>query len=157
MKNKKILTYIGFILLCQLTGIIGSLFTTPAIPGWYAQLIKPSFSPPNWLFGPVWTTLYTLMGISVSIIWFSQKNPSRKKALKVFFIQLALNSLWSILFFGLKNPTLAFAEIIILWGFILYIIILFGKINKKASYLLIPYILWVTLASILNLAIAILN
>ena len=157
MKNKKILTYIGFILACQIAGIIGSLFTAPAVKGWYTTINKSPLNPPSWVFAPVWTTLFVMMGVSVSIIWLSEKNEGRSKALKVFFVQLVLNTLWSIIFFGLKNPPLAFIEIIVLWFVILYTIILFRKIDRKASYLLIPYILWVSFASVLNLSIAILN
>ncbi|MBW6441818.1 tryptophan-rich sensory protein [Patescibacteria group bacterium] len=157
MKNKNIFTYISFIIICQLAGIIGSLFTTPAIRGWYTGITKPSFNPPNWLFAPVWTTLFVLMGISVSMIWLSEKNELRKKALVIFFIQLVLNTLWSIIFFGMENPMLAFYEIIILWFAILYTIILFWKIKKPAAILLIPYILWVSFAAVLNLSIALLN
>ncbi|HPD74135.1 MAG TPA: tryptophan-rich sensory protein [Patescibacteria group bacterium] len=157
MKNKKILTYIGFILVCQMAGIIGSLFTAPAVKGWYTTINKSPLNPPSWVFAPVWTTLFIMMGVAVSIIWLSGKNETRSKALKVFFLQLFLNTLWSIIFFGLKNPPLAFIEIVVLWFAILYTIILFRKIDKKASYLLIPYILWVSFASVLNLSIAILN
>jgi tryptophan-rich sensory protein len=157
MKNKKIFTYIVAIVICQSAGIIGSIFTAPAVRGWYVGINKPSFSPPNWVFAPVWTTLFLLMGISLAIVWLSEKNDLRKKALRIFFVQLILNTLWSIIFFGMENPLLAFIEIIVLWFAILYTIILFRKIDKKASYLLVPYILWVTFASVLNLAIAILN
>ena len=157
MKNKKIFVYVVFIIICQLAGILGSLFTTPAIRGWYTEIQKPSFNPPNWIFAPVWTTLFVLMGISVSIVWLSEKNELRKKALTVFFIQLILNTLWSIIFFGMENPMLAFIEIIFLWFAILYTIILFWKIQRPAAILLIPYILWVSFASVLNLSIALLN
>ncbi len=157
MKNKRTITYIVFILVCQMAGIIGSLFTAPAVKGWYTTINKSPLNPPSWVFAPVWTTLFVMMGISVSIIWLSEKNEGRSKALKVFFVQLLLNTLWSIIFFGLKNPPLAFIEIIVLWFAILYTIILFRKIDRKASYLLIPYILWVSFASVLNLSIAILN
>jgi tryptophan-rich sensory protein len=157
MKIKKIFTYVAAIIICQSAGIIGSIFTAPAVRGWYTGINKPSFSPPNWVFAPVWTTLFVLMGISLAAVWLSEKNGLRKKAIKVFFVQLVLNTLWSIIFFGLENPSLAFVEIIILWFSILYTIILFGKINRKAAYLLIPYLLWVTFASVLNLSIAILN
>ena len=157
MKNKRTITYIVFILVCQMAGIIGSLFTAPAVKGWYTTINKSPLNPPSWVFAPVWTTLFVMMGISVSIIWLSEKNEGRSKALKVFFIQLFLNTLWSIIFFGFKNPPLAFIEIIVLWFAILYTIILFRKIDRKASYLLIPYILWVSFASVLNLSIAILN
>mgnify|MGYP001047338880 CR=1 FL=1 len=157
VKNKKIFTYIVSIIICQLAGIIGSIFTTPAIKGWYTGITKPSFNPPNWIFAPVWITLFVLMGISLAIVWLSEKNDLRKKALKVFFVQLVLNTLWSIIFFGMENPLLAFIEMVVLWVVILYTIILFRKINRKASCLLISYTLWVSFASVLNLAIAILN
>ena len=108
-----------------LAGFIGSYFTSPNIPTWYASLNKPFFNPPSWLFGPVWTLLYILMGISLYQIWISQKSKQKTKAIKLFLIQLVLNSLWSILFFGLQNPFLAFIEIIFLWFLILALIILF--------------------------------
>ena len=157
MKNNKILTYLGFILVCQAAGIIGSIFTAPAVKGWYTTINKSPLNPPSWVFAPVWTTLFIMMGIAVSIIWLSEKNEARTKAPKVFFVQLVLNTLWSIIFFGLKNPALAFVEIILLWLAILYTIILFRKINRKASCLLIPYILWVSFASVLTLSVALLN
>lgn len=147
-----------FILVCQSAGLIGSLFTFPAIDSWYAGLIKPSFSPPNWLFGPAWTTLYTLMGIAIFLIWLSPKeNKERDKSFVLFFTQLILNTLWSIIFFGLKNPLLAFVEILLLWALILLTTIQFYKVNKSASFLMIPYILWVSFASVLNLFIFLLN
>ena len=157
MKNNKVFTYLGFILVCQMAGIIGSVFTAPAVKGWYTTINKSPLNPPSWVFAPVWTILFIMMGISVSIIWLSEKNEARTKALKVFFVQLVLNTLWSIIFFGLKNPALAFVEIILLWLAILYTIILFRKINRKASCLLIPYILWVSFASVLTLSVALLN
>ena len=157
MKNNKVFTYLGFILVCQAAGIIGSIFTAPAVKGWYTTINKSPLNPPSWVFAPVWTTLFIMMGIAVSIIWLSEKNEARTKALKVFFVQLVLNTLWSIIFFGLKNPALAFVEIILLWLAILYTIILFRKINRKASCLLIPYILWVSFASVLTLSVVLLN
>jgi len=132
---------------------VGSIFTTPAIPGWYATLQKPSFSPPNFLFAPVWTTLYILMGISLALIL----NKKNKTAIIFFVVQLVLNSLWSILFFGLKSPKLAFVEIIFLWLAILITILKFFKISKLAGWLFVPYLLWVSFASVLNLTIVRLN
>jgi len=143
------------ILICQIAGIIGSIFTTPSITTWYADLQQPAFSPPNWVFGPVWITLYTLMGISLYLVWNKKNNV--KIPLTLFFIQLILNSIWSIIFFGLQNSFYALIEIIILWIAILLTIISFYKISKKASLLLIPYIIWVTLAAILNYYIWVLN
>ncbi|MBU4360264.1 tryptophan-rich sensory protein [Candidatus Parcubacteria bacterium] len=139
----------------QLAGFIGSLFTTPAIPIWYASLIKPSFSPPNWIFGPMWILLYILMGISIYLIWNNiEKN---KNIFWLFWIHLFFNATWSIIFFGLQNPGLAFVNILIILLFIIILIIKFYKINKYASYLLIPYLLWVSFASALNYFIWYLN
>lgn len=160
MKIKKPLLLVASILISQMAGIIGSIFTTSAIPTWYEFLNKPTFNPPNWVFGPVWIILYTLMGISIYRIWIKKANKNNEKiklALQVFGIQLFLNALWSVIFFGLQNLGLALLEIIILWLVILYLIKLFWKIDKTASYLLIPYILWVSFAAILNYSIWNLN
>lgn len=144
---------IASIIICQLIGIIGSFFTISSVSTWYLTLNKPSFNPPGWIFGSVWTILYLLMGISLYLIW----NKKSKTAIIFFVIQLFLNLSWSILFFGLKSPLLAFIEIILLWLAILLTIIITYKISKPAAYLLIPYILWVSFAIILNLFIVILN
>lgn len=136
------------IIICNLAGAIGSIFTFEAIPNWYATLTKPSFSPPNWVFGPVWTTLYLLMGISAYLIW--EKSKKFNMPLKIFALQLFLNALWSFIFFGMKNPALAFLEIIALWLSVAYTIVLFYKLDKRAAYLLLPYIAWITFASVLN-------
>lgn len=136
--------------LCLGAGIIGSFFTFSAIPTWYVTLDKPSFSPPNWIFGPVWTLLYILMGISLYRVWTNKKVPT------VFWVQLILNTLWSIIFFGMRNPTLALVDIAALWIAIVLTIKAFYEINKLAAYLLIPYLLWVSFAIILNLSIVLL-
>lgn len=147
-----------FILLPLAAGAIGSLVTFDAIPAWYATLAKPSFAPPNWLFGPVWTTLYVLMGISAYLIWQKGRESGKvKSALTMFGIQLALNVLWSILFFGFRSPFYGLLCIILLWLAIAYCIRLFHPIDKRAAYLLVPYILWVTFASLLNFSIWALN
>lgn len=146
------------IVVCQMAGILGTFFTAPAIDTWYATLAKPDFSPPNWLFAPAWTLLYTLMGISVYLVW--QKGVAKKEvraALVFFGIQLALNALWSPLFFGLKNLGLAFAEIILMWGFILATIIKFYRLDRRAAYFLLPYLAWVSFASLLNYSLWKLN
>ena len=146
------------IIICQAIGGIGSIFTAPSIPTWYASLAKPWFTPPNWVFAPVWITLFLLMGISMYLIWekgIGKKNV--KVALSVFGAQLVLNAIWSILFFGLQSPFYAFIEIIILWIAILATIISFYKISRPAGIILIPYIVWVTIASSLNYYIWILN
>ncbi|MCI0470546.1 MAG: tryptophan-rich sensory protein [Candidatus Aminicenantes bacterium] len=139
------------IIICQLAGIIGGLFTSQTIPTWYQTIKKPAFTPPNWIFGPVWTLLYLLMGIALYLVWKSAA-PGKAKALAVFFFfaQLALNVLWSFLFFFLKNPLAGFIDIIVLWISILVTILLFYPLSKVGSLLLVPYILWVTFASVLN-------
>jgi len=154
----KIVKFLIAILICQIAGIVGSLFTSPSIPTWYATIEKPKFTPPNWVFAPVWTTLFVLMGISAYLIWNQGlENKIVKTALWVFGIQLVLNMLWSLLFFGLHSPLYAFFEIIILWLAILFTILNFFKISRTAGWLLVPYIIWVSFAAILNFYIARLN
>lgn len=152
---KKFWQFIVCLLICEGAGGVGAIFTTPAIASWYATLTKPSFSPPNWLFGPAWTILFLLMAISLYLIWQSKEN--KKAALWVFAIQLALNILWSVIFFGQQQPFIAFIEIIILWLAILMNIIYFYRVNKTAGLLLVPYILWVSFASVLNYVVWQLN
>ena len=159
MSNKtKALKLAVSIIACLLAGFIGGIFTSSSVSTWYETLNKPSFSPPNWVFGPVWTLLYILMGISFYIVWLkSFKEKEVKKAAAIFAVQLLLNMLWSILFFGLKSPLAAFIEVVLLWLAICLTILQFSKISKPAAYLLVPYILWVSFASVLNLAIVLLN
>ncbi|MBP9702897.1 tryptophan-rich sensory protein [Candidatus Woesebacteria bacterium] len=147
-----------FIVLAQSAGLLGSLFTFSAIPTWYATLDKPFFSPPNYLFGPVWTTLYTLMGISAYLVYRRFQFGKKAKIFwQLYWAQLVLNTLWSILFFGFKEPGLAFVEIVALWYFIVRTIQESKKLNKNAAYLLYPYLAWVSFAALLNLAIYLLN
>jgi tryptophan-rich sensory protein len=151
---KLIVSIIG----CELVGILSTPFTLTAISTWYVFLNKPLFSPPNWVFGPVWTVLYCLMGISAFLIWEKAgKNKKGKRALSYFLLQLFFNFLWSLLFFGLRNPVLGFLDIIALLVSIIVTILAFYKISKLAAYLLIPYLLWVSFATILNLSIVVLN
>ena len=157
MFKKSILPLLVFILITLFAGFIGSLFTTPSIASWYAFINKPSFSPPNWLFAPVWSLLYILMGIAAFLVWQKRDNLKTKPALMFYGIQLILNTFWSIIFFGMHNPGLAFLEIIILWTFILITLIKFYKINKTSGILFIPYFIWVSFASILNFAVWMLN
>lgn len=155
---KNILKLFLFIIGCELVGILATPFTVSSIPTWYAELIKPSFSPPNWVFGPVWVVLYLLMGVSVYLIW---KEGTKKKRVKIalfyFLIQLFFNFLWSAVFFGLHQPLLAFVDIILLFGAIILTMVKFNKISKVAFYLLIPYLVWVSFATILNVSIVFLN
>ena len=154
----KIIKFIISVAVCELVGLISTPFTISAIQTWYQYLNKPSFSPPNWVFGPVWTILYFLMGISAYLIWIKGlKNKKVKPALKIFIVQLIFNFLWSIFFFGMHNPILSLIDIILLWITILLTIIKFYELSKPAAYLLIPYILWVSFATLLNFAIVILN
>jgi tryptophan-rich sensory protein len=144
--------------LCQLAGIIGSVFTTPAIPTWYASLRKPGFNPPNGVFGPVWIALFVLMGISLFLVWRKGLDiPYVKSGIMLFSIQLIFNVLWSAVFFGLKSPLGGLGIIIILWILILLTMIEFYKVSEVAGALLIPYILWVSFATILNASLYILN
>lgn len=155
---KKVAGIVVAIVVCELAGIIGSLFTTPSIPGWYAGLVKPSFNPPAWVFAPVWTTLYAMMGLAAWLITEKGlKRPEVKKALAVFAAQLVLNTLWSIVFFGAHRLLGAVIVIALLWAMILWTILLFRKISKPAAWLLVPYILWVSFASVLTVAIYVLN
>jgi tryptophan-rich sensory protein len=151
---KDIFKFIIAILIPQLAAGLGSIFTASSVSTWYLTLNKPSFNPPSWVFGPVWTALFILMGISLFLVW---KKKVDKKAMAFFGVQLGLNVLWSIFFFGLRNPALAFVEIIVLWSAILINIIYFYKISKPAAYLLVPYILWVSFAAVLNFTIFYLN
>ena len=146
------------IIICEVAGIAGSVFTIPSIPVWYASLQKPGFSPPNWIFAPVWTALFALMGISLYLV-VKQGLGKRevRTAVFVFAVQLALNAIWSFLFFGLQNPYLGLVEIAILWVAILLTTTKFYPIDRRASYLLVPYILWVTFAAFLNCSIWMLN
>ena len=149
---------VAFVVLCELAGVIGSLFTISAIPTWYAVLRKHWFTPPNWLFGPIWLTLYFLMGISLYLVFESKRNKAKEKpALWAFGVQLFLNVLWSVLFFGMHYMFYGFIEIVLLWISIAVTIILFFKVSKVAAYLLLPYILWVTIAALLNYYVFILN
>ncbi|MBK9793558.1 MAG: tryptophan-rich sensory protein [Sphingobacteriales bacterium] len=146
------------IFICMAVGGISGYLTASEIPGWYMSLNKPGFNPPNWIFAPVWTTLYILMGVSFWLIWKSSVDEAVKnRAMLFFIIQLVLNFFWSIIFFSFHQLGFAMAEIVLLWIFILFSIISFYPISKAASYLLIPYICWVSFASVLNFAVWRLN
>ena len=138
---------IVFILLCQAAGILGSAYTIKSIPTWYKGLIKPSFNPPSWLFGPVWTLLYTLMAISGYLLW---QNPNSKLPVILFFVQLMLNAIWTPLFFGAKKLGWAFVELTFMWAAILLTIIFSWSVSPWAAYLLLPYLAWVSFAGTLN-------
>ncbi|HEX8591299.1 MAG TPA: TspO/MBR family protein [Candidatus Paceibacterota bacterium] len=145
------------VVICELAGVIGSLFTRSSIDDWYQYLERPSFAPPNWVFGPVWTLLYALMGIAAFLIWKAPQSAAQRVALTLFVVQLALNTLWSVIFFGLRNPGLALLEIIVLWVLILATIVAFARVRHAAAVLLVPYIAWVSFATILNYSFWALN
>jgi tryptophan-rich sensory protein len=154
MKRENLLKLVASILICQMAGIVGSFFTMPAISGWYATLNKPWFTPPGWFIGVVWLTLFTFMGIALYLVW--HKGFARL-TLGIFSVQLVLNMLWSFLFFGFQSPLLGLIEIAILWVFIALNIWAFWRIDKRAGYMLLPYIMWVTIAAILNYYVFLLN
>lgn len=153
---KNIFKLIISIVLPQLTGGLGAIVTISSVGSWYQTINKPFFTPPSWVFGPAWTTLYLLMGISLFLIWKSE-HPMKKTALWLFAIQLVLNGIWSPAFFGLESPILGLVVIIPLWIMIVVCIRFFFPINKAASYLLIPYLMWVSFATALNTGIWYLN
>jgi translocator protein len=139
------------------TGAVAGLFTAKAVPEWYASLNQPSFSPPNLVFGPVWTALYILLGVSLFLVWKLDSGKERNLAILAFLIQLILNFGWSFIFFYFKMIGFALVEIVILWIAIVIMLYLFYKIKPIAAYINIPYLLWVTFASILNSAYYFLN
>ncbi len=148
----------GSVGLCLSTGMVGSIYTLQSVKWWYPTLTKPALNPPAWIFGPVWTILFILMGLSLYLVW----NKGLKKkgvidGIALFGVQLILNITWSYLFFGIRNPFLALVEISVLWGAILLTAWKFYKIDRTAGCLLIPYLLWVSFASYLTLSIVLLN
>lgn len=159
MKKHKLFALLVSLAAPLVAGAVGNAVTSPYITGWYAELAKPAFNPPNWVFGPVWTLLYILMGLALYFVWTAPKSKKydKKKAITAFGVQLALNVLWSVVFFGLQSPWLGVMTIVGLLIGILLTVQLFQPISKKAAYLLVPYVLWVSFATVLNTAVAVLN
>jgi len=169
------------IIICEFAGVIGSIFTMPSIGNWYKDLEKPFFNPPNWIFAPVWTLLFLLMGTAFYLVWqekwviknsieilnniknyswikkFLDRISTKEGVILIFFVQLFLNILWSFIFFGLHRTGFAFLELLVLWVAILLTIISFYRISKKAAYMLYPYIFWVSFAGVLNFMLWFLN
>ena len=141
---------------CVLLGILSGVGTASSVQTWFPSIIKPTWNPPSWLFGPVWTALYIMMGIALALVWHTP-HPKRNIAIRLFILQFILNLAWSFIFFSLHQIGWAFVEIICIWTSILLTIFAFSEVNKKAAYLLVPYISWVTFASILNGTIWYLN
>ena len=156
MKLKNFLKLVVSLVVCQLAGVVGSVFTVSQIPIWYQTLNKPVLNPPAWVFGPVWAGLYLLMGIALYLIWQSNSK-DKKRALWFFTIQLVLNAVWSPVFFGAHSIGSALVIIVLMWMAIVMTIFIFSKVSKPAAALLVPYILWVSFATYLNLALWWLN
>jgi benzodiazapine receptor len=146
------------ILVCQAAGVIGGLATAPNVETWYAYVEKPTFTPPDWVFSPVWISLYLLMGVSGYLVWRKGLDKSGvRKAMAVYVVQLILNPVWSFAFFGLHSPLAGLVVIVILWFSIILTIFYFLKVSRTAAFLLVPYILWVSFATVLNFSIFVLN
>ncbi len=158
MNTQRTLRFIVSITIPLLAGYIGSVFTTPALPIWYNALVKPALTPPSLVFAPVWTSLFLLMGVAFFLVWSTGAGSTKsKRAMGMFLFQLVVNMLWSVAFFGLQSPLLGLVVISILWLSILCTMRSFYPISKTSTYLLLPYILWVSFASYLNYAIWTLN
>jgi translocator protein len=142
-----------FIVVCFAAASVGSFITNTSVNTWYAQLRKPDWTPPNWIFGPVWTMQYVLMAVSAWLVWRSTEWSVAKSGLVLFGIQLALNTLWSLLFFGLREVRLAFVEIMLLWMMVVATVVSFLPLSRLAAWLLLPYLLWIGFASYLNFRI----
>ena len=158
MSIKKFTKLIFLIVICNGLGSLGTLVTRGNLTGWYSQLSKPEFNPPNWIFAPVWSLLFTLMAIALYLLLENRKNKEFiRPALYLFCVQFIFNIAWTFLFFGLKNPALAFIDIILLLLFITLTLLQFEKTNRLAAYLLLPYLFWVSFASVLNFSIWMIN
>jgi benzodiazapine receptor len=156
LKKQSLVKLIISLLACFSAAAIGAYFTFPEIKGWYTQIHKPAWNPPNYLFGPVWTTLYTMMAIALWLVW-TKAARTIKLPVTIFIVQLILNAVWSIIFFNLHNISLALIDISLLFLAIIATIIAFWKVNKVAGALLIPYLVWVGIAAFLNYTIFRLN
>ena len=142
------------IIFCEAVGSLGTIFTAPNIPTWYATLPKAALNPPTWVFGPAWGTLFALMGIALYLVWEKRSDKKAVRlALAVFALQFVFNILWSALFFGLHSPLLGLVGITALWLSIVATIYTFSRVSRAAAWLLVPYLLWVTFASYLNLSV----
>jgi len=159
MGKRQLLALVGFIVLCFAAAGIGGLFTAPAVApgGWYSQIQKPDWTPPSWLFGPVWTALYLAMAVAAWLVWKRGGWAAQRGALGLFLVQITLNAAWSVLFFGLHSPALGLLCIACLWVAILLTLVAFVRVVPAAGWLLVPYLLWVSFASALNFAIWRLN
>lgn len=156
-RSSQVVGLLFSLMICFAAGGVGALATTQGLDSWYDTLDKPTWNLPNWIFGPVWTTLYCLMGVAVWWIWRAGEWKEVKPAITIFIVQLVLNSVWSLLFFGLQNPGAALIEIVVLWLTIVATTVLFFRRSVFAGGLMVPYLLWVSFASLLNFMIWNLN
>lgn len=156
-RGRSLLMLLAFVILVAVASATASSVTLPQIGGWYAGLEKPWFNPPNWLFGPVWTALYAMMAIAGWLVWRERGLNGARSALALFGLQLALNILWSLIFFGLESPGAAFIEITALWAAVGATTVAFRRIKPLAGWLFVPYLLWVSYAAVLNGAVWWLN
>lgn len=158
MNIRAVLRFVACVVTAELAGALGALFTSSSVSTWYTTLEKPALNPPAWIFGPVWITLYFLMGVAAFLVWQAgMRRREVKLALTAFFVQLILNAIWSPLFFGWQSPLFALIDIVLLLAAIVWAMFLFYKVSRLAAYLLAPYLLWVCFATYLNTAILILN
>lgn len=156
-KLRLVLRFLVALAVCQGVGLIGGFYTAKGVEVWYPTLTKPEFVPPTWLFAPVWLTLYTLMAMALIVLWHRRDQAGAKTTLILFMLGLALNVVWSAVFFALQRPDAAFVVIIVLWGSILLMILNMTTVERRAANLLVPYLLWVSYASVLNMQIMMLN
>jgi tryptophan-rich sensory protein len=157
MKLSNVLSLIICLAIPLIVGGVSGYLTVTGLNGWYTTLVKPSFNPPNFVFGPVWTTLYLLMGVSMYMIWIDRTNPLRRTAIIAYAVQLFLNFWWSLLFFQFQNLLAALGEIILMWFAIIFMIVTFRRIKPLAAYIQIPYLLWVSFATVLTASLWWLN
>lgn len=148
--SRQLVGLLVFLAACFATAAVGAALTAATVHDWYPALRKPPWTPPNWVFGPAWTTLYTLMALAAWLVWRRGRTPTRRTALGLFAVQLVLNAAWSGLFFTLRSPGIAFAEILLLWCAILATLWSFGRVSTLAAGLFVPYLVWVTYAAALN-------
>ena len=156
-RTRSLLPLLGFVALTLGIAALGGVFTSMGQPAWYDTLQKPSFNPPSWVFGPVWTTLYVMMAVAAWLVWRKADGAAGRRAIVAWAVQLALNLGWSALFFALRSPAWALAEIVVLWLAILVTVILFFRHSRLAGWLMVPYLAWVSFAAVLNFAIVRLN
>lgn len=157
MKFSRVLAFVGFLAATLGSGALGAVATASSVRTWYPTLVKPTWNPPSWVFGPVWTTLYIFMAVAAWRIWRGSESAERTSALRWFWVQLALNAVWSPLFFGLRSPGLALVEIVLLWIAIAVTGVKFLRLDRVAAALWTPYLAWVSFASVLNATIWWLN